>query len=178
MRQYITPVQITADQMKKKRKNLSLTQKEFAELVGVSKPTIERWETSDKPITGPVVQLLQLLTPEYVASITVPEKRFPIRLWYMYKEDVCTLIDVNEGKQIVKIKNYTMNKQFRAFGANENPTFQDYEEFLKSRCFSENRDKMKLILKDLNLPFYDPFMIIERTQGRMAEDDFWIKVDR
>ena len=36
----------------------------------------------------------------------------------------------------------------------------------------ESRDKMKLILKDLGLPFYDPIMIIEKTEGRMAEDDF------
>lgn len=178
MSQYITPARITAEQMKIKRNNLNLTQKEFAELVGVSKPTIERWETSDKPITGPIVQLLQLLTPEYVASIRIPGKTFPIRLWYMYREEVCTLIDVDEGKQIVKIRNYTKNRQFMAFGANENPSYQDYEEFLKSRCFPEDRDKMKLILKDLKLPFYDPFMIIERTQGRMAEDDFWIKVDK
>ena len=31
---------------------------------------------------------------------------------------------------------------------------------------------MKLILKDLDIPFYDPFMIIEKTQGRMSEDNF------
>ena len=37
---------------------------------------------------------------------------------------------------------------------------------------------MKLILKDLGLPFYDPIMIIEKTEGRMAEDDFWIRIER
>ena len=42
----------------------------------------------------------------------------------------------------------------------------------------EIRDKMKLILKDLGLPFYDPIMIIEKTEGRMAEDDFWIRIER
>ena len=65
-----------------------------------------------------------------------------------------------------------------AFGANRDPSFEDYEEFLKSRCFPETRDGLKLILRDLDLPFYDPFMIIERTQGKMAEDDFWIEVER
>ena len=44
--------------------------------------------------------------------------------------------------------------------------------------FPRTRDKMKLILKDLDLPFYDPFMIIEKTEGRMAEDDFWIRIER
>lgn len=37
---------------------------------------------------------------------------------------------------------------------------------------------MKLILKDLGRPFYDPIMIIEKTEGRMAEDDFWIRIER
>jgi len=175
---YLMPQTTTAEKIKKKRNELGLTQKEFAELVGVSKPTVERWETTEKEIDGPITRLLALLTPEYLEKKAVPEKVLPLRLWYMYKDEVCTLIDVDERKQIVKIKNYTENKQFRAFGANENPTIEDYEEFLRSRCFSENRDKMKLILKDLNLPFYDPFMIVERTQGRMAEDEFWIRVEK
>ena len=55
---------------------------------------------------------------------------------------------------------------------------KSFVEFLESRCFPESRDKMKLILKDLGLPFYDPIMIIEKTAGRMAEDDFWIRIER
>lgn len=66
----------------------------------------------------------------------------------------------------------------RTFGREEDPDFQMYEEFLGSRCFLETRDKMKMALKDLNLPFYDSFMIIEKTERRMAEDDFWIRIDR
>ena len=53
-----------------------------------------------------------------------------------------------------------------------------YTDFFESRCFPKSRDKMKLILKDLDLPFYDPFMIIEKTEGRMAEEDFWIRIER
>lgn len=77
-----------------------------------------------------------------------------------------------------KIKNFVDHLQFRAFGINENPSMKDYMEFLESRVFAESRDKLKLILKDLDLPFYDPFLIIEKTQGRMVEDDFWIQIER
>ena len=66
----------------------------------------------------------------------------------------------------------------RAFGVREYPTYEDYEEFLESRCFPRTRDKMKRELKRLDLPFYDPLMIIEKTEGRMAEDDFWIKMEK
>ena len=79
---------------------------------------------------------------------------------------------------MVKIYNYTKDYALRAFGRNETPTYEQYEAFLESRCFPRTRDKMKLILKELDLPFYEPLMIIEKTQGRMAEDNFWIKIER
>ena len=81
-------------------------------------------------------------------------------------------------KKEIKVTNFTDNLMFRAFGIEEEPDYQMYQEFLESRCFPRSRDKLKLVLKDLDLPFYDPFMIIEKTEGRMAEDDFWIRIER
>ena len=85
---------------------------------------------------------------------------------------------MNEPERKVKAKNYTDKIMFRAFGVVETPDYDQYLEFLESSCFPSSRDKMKLILKDLDLPFYDPMMIIEKTEGRMAEDDFWIRIER
>lgn len=85
---------------------------------------------------------------------------------------------MNEPERKVKVKNYTDKIMFRAFGVVETPDYDQYLGFLESRCFPSSRDKMKLILKDLDLPFYDPMMIIEKTEGRMAEDDFWIRIER
>ena len=178
MKHFIDPPCITADDLKIKRKELGLTQKEFAQLLGVSKPTVERWEAGDKELSGPLALLLPMLTKEYLDSVTMPEQKSPLRLLYYYKNKLCTLIDVYENERRIEIKNYVKNEQFCAFGVNIRPTFDDYEEFLKSRCFPEERDGMKLILKDLNLPFYEPLMIIEKTEGRMAEDDFRVKVVR
>jgi putative transcriptional regulator len=91
---------------------------------------------------------------------------------------LCTVIDVNEIEQRVYIKNYTDNLLLRAFGRNEHPTFADYEEFLETRCFPRTRDKMKLMLKEYDIPFYDPFLIVEKTGGRMEDDDFHIIIER
>lgn len=177
---FITPEYITAKDIKAIRAKLGLTQKDFSRLINCSKVTVERWETSEGKITGPICLLLRMLEkyPEYVAEVMVPVKKKPLRLWYMHKQNVCTIIDVDEMNREVEIVNYTDNLIFKAFGSEEQPTFKQYEEFLQSRCFPESRDKMKLILKDLDLPFYDPFMIIEKTEGRMAEDDFWIRIER
>ena len=176
---FITPKFITAQELKEVRKNLKLTQKEFADLVNCSKSTVERWEISKEGIEGPIVLLIQMLQkyPQYTDSIRIPEKVYPLRLWYMYRNKPCTLIDVNEMEKKIRIVNYTEHMMFRAFGAVENPDYTMYEDFLESRCFPQGRDKLKLVLQDLDLPFYDPFLIIKKTQGRMAEDEFWIKVE-
>ena len=171
---------VTSDEIKRLRKKLGITQSEFAQLMRTSKPTVERWERSRDNITGPIVLLVKMLNDniDYANNLVVPERQMPIRMWYMYKQKICTLIDVDDVKRIVKIKNYNSNILFTAFGVNQNPSYDDYMEFLESRCFPRTRDKMKLILNELNIPFYDPYMIVEKTQGRMAEDDFWIKIEK
>ena len=180
MRKYAVQKSITGLEMKKCRKRLGVSQKEFAELVNVSKKTVERWEYSGQPVTGPVVTLVYILMnePAWEEKLIIPEKEMPIRMSYMFRDELCTIIDVDEEKRRVNVRNYTNHFLKKAFGNNEHPTYEDYEEFLESRCFPESRDKMKLILKDLGLPFYDPIMIIEKTEGRMAEDDFWIRIER
>lgn len=177
---FVTPEYVTAKEIRDVRKQLGLTQKEFSMLVNCSKATIERWEVCDSPITGPICIVVEMLKkyPDYVESIKIPPRSSSIRLWYMHNQTVCTMIDVNEMKKSIEIVNYTDNLMFRAFGVEENPNYKMYEEFLESRCFPKSRDKIKLVLRDLDLPFYDPFLIIEKTEGRMAEDDFWIRIER
>ena len=176
---YIIPEYTTAEHIKELRKQLNMTQKEFAEFAGCSKPTVERWESGDKKITGPVVTLIEILKREnaWPDKLAIPEKKLRLRIYYMYKDEICTIIDADESRRVVEIKNYTDNLQYRAFGINTEPSFADYEEFLESRCFPRSRDKMKLELDKLGIPFYDPMMIIEKTEGRMADDDFWLKIE-
>ncbi|MCR5720374.1 MAG: helix-turn-helix domain-containing protein [Lachnospiraceae bacterium] len=179
-KEYIIPKYTTAEEIKYVRNLLKMTQKEFAEFIGISKPTVERWETQDAHITGPIVFLLEILRrdPQIKDDYTIPPRKYPIRLKYYYKNMLCTVIDVDETNRRVAILNYTDNLIYRAFGKQEKPTFNDYEDFLESRCFPKSRDKMKLVLRQYNLPFYDPFLIIEKTKGRMEEDEFHIEIER
>lgn len=179
-KRYAIADELTATDIKALRGKLKLTQAEFAQLVNVSRKTVERWEASEKQITGPIVTLVKVLNnnPDIKDDLEILPKEYPVRLWYMCGNELCTLIDVDEPNKRVKIRNYTNDYILRAFGREDNPTFEEYEEFLESRCFPRSRDKMKLILKDLDLPFYDPFMIIEKTEGRMAEDNFSIRIEK
>lgn len=169
---------IDAEDIKYFRTQLGLSQGEFARMLGISRPTVERMEKTNKVTEGPVAALIDLLSEnlELVESRIIPPKEYPIRMWYMYRDKKITLIDVDEINQKVRIVNYTKNIIKRAFGANENPSYEDYKSFLKSRCFPETRDKVKIQLESLGLPYYDPWMIVKKTQGRMAEDHFWINI--
>lgn len=177
---FALPKEIGAEDIKALRRQLGMTQKEFAGLMRVSKATVVHWENTEKPINGPVILAMKVLreTPELASSLSVPEQEMPLRLYYYYKNFLCTLIDVDDSAMRVQIKNYTRNVQFRAFGVNTEPTYEDYQAFLESRCFPRSRDKVKLELQALGLPFYDPLMIVEKTEGRMAEDDFRLLVER
>ena len=107
-RLFVTPEYTTAKEIKQIRKELHLTQKEFAEFVNCSKPTVERWERSEEVIRGPIVPFLKMLQkyPEYEEEVKVPEKVWPLRIWYMYEQDVCTLIDVNVKSLFGAIRNF------------------------------------------------------------------------
>ena len=81
---------IKPEELKQIRKEFDLSQSEFAKLVGVSKPTIERWESVEEKIKGPIAVLVNMLSenPAYLKSRIVPEKQMPLRLFYMHKNRV------------------------------------------------------------------------------------------
>lgn len=179
-RNYVTSGALDAAEIKRIRNELCMTQKEFAELLNVSVKSVERWEISKKPVTGAAAALIRLhdMNRYLNENLIIPERTpdYPLRFYYKYYDTICTVIDVNQIQQRVRIKNYTRNLLYRAFGRNESPTYKEYEEFLESRCFPRERDKMKLMLKALDIPFYDPLMIIRKTEGRLAEDYFSLEI--
>lgn len=177
---YVIRNEITGEDIKRLRELLGMTQKEFAAFANCAVRTVENWESKKEGITGPIVTLTDILmyNPNMARKLELPENRLKLRLYYMYKTTVCTVIDVDETEREVDVRNYTDKPLFRAFGVISEPTYEDYEEFLESRCFPRERDKLKLELERLGIPFYDPMLIIEKTQGRMADDDFWIKIER
>lgn len=172
--------EITADEFKEFRKKYKMTQKEFAAFIGVSTSTVERLEKCKEKIIGPEAMLVNILSDneEWLETRKIPDKKKMLRIWFMYKDKCNAIIDVDDARQEVSVTNFEKNIYFLPFGANKNPNYEEYLEFLKSRCFPETRDKMKIQLEALGIPFYDPLIIIEKTEGRMADDDFWIKLER
>lgn len=104
-----------------------------------------------------------------------PLAGYTLRMTYMYQQHPCTVIDVDFLNQQVLIQNKTDDFLHRAFGVNETPTWEDFNLFLTDRCFPSTRGNVKDILKSLQLSSYDPLQIVEKTRGKMAEDDMWLK---
>ena len=104
-----------------------------------------------------------------------PEAGYTMRMTLMYQNKPCTAIDVNFLQNQIKIQNYTKDILHRAFGVKENPTWEDFHVFLQDRCFPKTRGNVKTVLAGLGLQDYDPLQIVEKTNGRTAEDDLWLK---
>lgn len=104
-----------------------------------------------------------------------PQEGCTMRIFYMYKQKPCTLIDVDFRNERIFVTNLTEDPYLRAFGKTEHPTWEDFEYFLEDRSFPRDRGNAKDLLKSLGLTDYDPLQIIEKTQGRMAEDEMWMK---
>lgn len=101
---------------------------------------------------------------------------YVVRLDYMFKQTVCSTIYIDYINQKVQVINRTDDILHRAFGINEAPTWEDFEDFLRSRCFPESRANKKALIKQLNLSYFDPLQIIEITKGRMAEDHHYFNI--
>lgn len=93
---------------------------------------------------------------------------------YEYRKNnhLTTEIFVDLKNRKVSINNLSNDYFDLAFGKNNNPNIEDFEDLLEYRCFPKTRDHLDLCLKQLGLEFYDPYAIIDITQGRMEGDDY------
>lgn len=90
---------------------------------------------------------------------------------------LCTVIAADFTDETLAFENYTDSAIKLAFGKNKNPDWRDFQDFLRERCVPESRSGIRYYLAELGLEDYEPIKIIEKTEGRMAEDNMWIKVE-
>ena len=153
IRDTLTPDQ-TVEVLELHRKGIGNT--EIAKQFGVSRQTIYKYI--------------------YNAEHFSKDPDFTMRMNFMNGQQLCTVIDIDFKHEVVRMKNYTDRIPLRAFGVVENPSWADFEEFLKERCLPASRAGLKDILREMEVPFFDPLLIIEKTNGRMAGDHQWVQV--
>lgn len=95
---------------------------------------------------------------------------------YYNGDDLCTKICADYSDKDLVAENHTDNLVKTAFGKNEAPTWQDFENFLEERCVPKSRSGIREYLETIGVEEYIPLEIIKKTKGRMAEDNQWIEI--
>lgn len=93
------------------------------------------------------------------------------------KETLCTQIYADYTDETLSVKNTTDNIVKTAFGKNETPTWDDFQNFLEERCVPKSRSGIREYLETIGVEEYEPLEIIKKTGGKMAEDNQWIKLE-
>lgn len=73
-------------------------------------------------------------------TLTALAQDYMMRMDFMCKEECCTQILVDFRRERIEIVNTTDDIIHRAFGIKAKPTWEDFMEFLESRCFPRTRD--------------------------------------
>ncbi|MBR2028868.1 MAG: AbrB/MazE/SpoVT family DNA-binding domain-containing protein [Oscillospiraceae bacterium] len=111
-------------------------------------------------------------------SAAIKSEHNVVQYEYFDKATLCSTIICDFTDKTLRVVNHTDNLLKTAFGVQNKPDWNDFMEFMAERCVPKTRDNLTEILKKLNLNSYDAVAIVEKTQGRMAEDDQWLKITK
>lgn len=101
-----------------------------------------------------------------------------VRAFSLYDGDqLCSTIYADFTEQTVMVENQAVPTIKTAFGNNPVPSWEDFQRFLAERCIPRQRAGLREYLETLGLDEYDPLAIIEKTGGRMAEDQQWLTIE-
>ena len=100
-----------------------------------------------------------------------------MKLEFYDREILCTKIIADFTDETLSVQNTTEHIVKTAFGKNEVPTWEDFQNFLEERCVPRSRSGIREYLETIGVEEYNSLEIIKRTNGRMAEDDQWIKLE-
>lgn len=95
-----------------------------------------------------------------------------------YDRDVHTsTVLADADAHTVCVENYTDDLTSTALGVNLTPSWDDLLDFLEDRCMPRTRAGLRKYLDAIGVDEYDVFAIVQKTGGRMAEDDQWMEVE-
>ena len=127
---------------------------------------------------GEKIVLQKALTLDEFAKARISLGHEVWLLKYYNGEILCTEICSDFSEKSVRVKNHTDQMIKTAFGKNETPSWDEFVAFLEERCVPRGREGIREYLETIGVDEYDPFEIIKKTAGRMAEDDQWIELER
>lgn len=100
-----------------------------------------------------------------------------LKLLFFDEDTLCTTIVADMTEQVLCVDNHTEHTIKTAFGNNRLPTWADFQQFLEERCIPRARAGLREYLEAIGVEEYNPLEIIKKTEGRMAEDNQWLKLE-
>ena len=100
-----------------------------------------------------------------------------LKLSYFDCDKLCSTIVADTTERRICVENHVDHIIKTAFGNNLLPTWDDFQKFLEERCIPRARAGLREYLEAIGVEEYDPIEIIKKTEGRMAEDRQWIKIE-
>lgn len=96
-------------------------------------------------------------------------------MYSMYGRETIAKVTVCNKK--VTVENYSDDWVLRPFGVFDNPSYEQFKDWLEQRCFPKTRHNCKELLKSGGIDYYNPLEIVEKTHGAMVDDLFWIRFE-
>ncbi len=91
-----------------------------------------------------------------------------------WKDELTASVSISSDRKYVQYKKYT-NEIPKIPYLFDNPSVEQINEFLLSRCMDAHRTQLDEYLKDLEINEFNPYEIIKKTHGTMWEDFMWLK---
>ena len=126
---------------------------------------------------GRSITIVKRLTMDEFISAKKAAGHALMKLYYYDGEQLCTTIVADATEKILRAENHVDRVIKTAFGNNQTPTWEDLQHFLEERCIPRARAGLREYLESIGVEEYDPIEIIKKTEGRMAEDGQWIRIE-
>jgi len=149
---------------------VSLPSKWIAEL-GLADSEIEIAFDGERIIISPHLSVDQFLENKKSLGHSL------MKLSFYDKDVLCSKIVADFTDKTLSVQNTTEHIVKTAFGNNNVPTWEDFQNFLEERCVPRSRSGIREYLEAIGVDEYNPLAIIKKTSGRMAEDNQWIQLE-
>ena len=128
--------------------------------------------------SGKQIIISRYLSDEEFMSQKLEQKHDVRELRFFDCGVLCTTIYADFSEKTLAVRNHVGDPVKTAFGNNVLPTWEDLQAFLEERCIPRERAGLREYLETIGVGAYDPLEIIDKTAGRMAEDNQWLEVEK
>lgn len=95
-------------------------------------------------------------------------------MYWMWRHEKVSKITFDRKTKFVEVENYSDKIYKLPFGIRTNISYNDFEEFIADRVVPKTRYDIKHVLELINVPYYDPWLIIKVNHGLQYEDYGWL----